>query len=205
MEGTIHAARGARVGPTVRVFERPDRLKVGMRYPEGSEVRLLDGTRGWRNSGGEPLAEARGPMLDAMVLQACRADVPWILVERGTHARRIEDQVRDGTPLIGIEIPIQEGLQFRAYVHPTSFRVVMSQGILEHGGMQTHFETIYDDFRIVEGVLFAFREENYASGTHTAHTEFNRVILNPQLTRDEFTPPSAPGEAGKRGAGRDTL
>ena len=205
VEGTIHAVLGARVGPTVRVFERPDRLKVGMRYPEGTEVRLLDGARGWRNSAGEPLAEAHGPMLEAMVLQACRADVPWILIERGAQARRIEDLEHEGAHLIGIEIPIREKLSFRAYVHPATFRVVMSQGLLEHGGMQTHFETIYDDYRMVEGVLFAFHEENYASGVHTAHTEFVRVLLDPPLSRNEFAPPDTPDASKQRGAGGDTL
>jgi hypothetical protein len=203
MEGTIHAIRGMRAGPTVRVFERPDRLKVGMQYPEGSEVRIVDGARGWRNSGGDPLAEAHGPMLDAMVLQACRAAVPWILIERGAQARRIEDLARDSVALIGIEIPIQDKLWLRAYVDPKSFRVAMSQGMLGHGGMQTQFETVYDDYRSVEGILFAFHEENYASGTHTAFTRFDKVILNPPLARDEFAPPAAAGTPD-RGARPDT-
>jgi hypothetical protein len=44
----------------------------------------------------------------------------------------------------------------------------------------TRFATQYEDFRTVEGVLFAFREQNYASGQHTGTTRVREVRFSPK-------------------------
>jgi hypothetical protein len=188
MEGEFTSARDDRSGPTARVLVRPNKLKVAIHYPEETELRLLDGARGWRTEEGE-WVEAEGPMYDAMVLQAMRANVPWILAEGAAHAKLVEPRRHGGTDLIGVEIPLREGLAFRAYVHPRTYRVEVSRGLLAHYGMETYFETEYSDFRRVGGVLFAFREKNFASGVHTGWTRIRRVVLNPKLSPDEFAPP----------------
>jgi hypothetical protein len=190
-EGELHSEMRGITVHTVRVFSRPDRLKVLIDYPGHPEARLVDGRRGWRNEGPGPLEPSEGPMLDAMILQAARADVPWILAERESVAKAIEPLTQDGVPLDGIEIPLEGGLVFRAYLHPVTHRVVMSQGVLERGGMSTHFETMYSDFREVAGVLLGFREENWASGTHTGTTTLRRFVLDPPLKTDEFRPPAS--------------
>ncbi len=194
-EGRIVAVRQGREGPTLRLFQRPDRLRVELRYPGEPEVRIVSGVRGWRGTGKE-MEEASGPMLEAMVLQAARAAVPWILMERVADARRGKPRELRGRPLAGIEIPLAAGLTLRVWVDPATRRVEVSQGVLDHHGMQTEFETVYGDFRKVNGVLFAFREENYASGAHTGYTALERVELNPKLRPNDF----APG----RVKGRDT-
>ncbi|MFI5372810.1 MAG: hypothetical protein ACHQ52_14735 [Candidatus Eisenbacteria bacterium] len=182
---------------TVRVFSRPDRLKVLIDYPGHPEARLVDGRRGWRTVGPGPLEPSEGPMLDAMILQAARANVPWVLAERESLARVVEGIERDGVKLDGIEIPLDHGLLLRVYVNPVTRRVAMSQGVLSHAGMSTHFETMYSDFRQVSGVLFGFKEENWASGEHTGTTTLERIVIDPPLKLDEFTPPPAKDAKGK--------
>lgn len=196
-EGTLHSIMRDVDAHTVRVFARPNRLKVLIDYPGHPEARVVDGERGWRNEMGSPLEPAEGPMLDAMILQAARADVPWILAERESSARLIEPVEKDGVKLDGIEIPLERGLVFRAYVHPVTRRVVMSQGELSHGGMTTHFETMYSDFRQVSGLWFGFQEENWASGTHTGTTKIGKIVLDPPLKSDEFRPPTTAKTKGK--------
>ena len=189
LEGRTVAILRDRVGGMTRLFARPTRLRVDLRYPGEPEHRIVDGGRGWRRIGDGDFEEASGPMLEAMVLQAARANVPWILMERAAAARRVEPLEHRGRRLIGLEIPLERGLVFRAYVDPHTFRVELSRGTLDHFGMQTDFETVYDDFRMVRGVLFAFREENYASGAHTGYTAIERVILNPRIAPGDFAPP----------------
>ncbi len=196
-EGTLESKMRGVTVRTVRVFQRPDRLKVLIDYPGHPEARLVDGARGWRNEGPGPLAPSEGPMLDAMILQAARADVPWILAERESLARVIEPLEKDGVALDGLEIPLERGLTLRVYTHPVTHRVVMSQGLLEHAGMNTHFETVYSNYRMVDGVLFGMREENWASGAHTGTTTIERIVLDPPLKSDEFTPPPAKSGKGK--------
>ncbi len=198
LEGTLFSSMRHTESPTVRVFERPDRLKVRIDYASGAELRLVAGGRGWRNEGGGPVEPAHGPMLDAMVLQAARAAVPWILMEHEKEARAIDATDVDGVRAPGVEIPLGEGLAFRAWIDPATSRVLRSQGTLERGALRTHFETKYSDFHRVNGVWFAFDEENWASGAPTGHTSVTRVTLNPRLARDEFAPPAGGVPGGRR-------
>ncbi len=193
IEGTLFSSLRHTDSPTVREFERPGRLRVRIDYANGSELRVVDGARGWRNEGGGPVVPAHGPMLDAMVLQAARAAVPWILMERAVAPTDV-----DGVSAPGVEIPLGDGLALRAWVDPATHRVLLSQGTLDHGGMRTHFETKYGDFHRVNGVWFAYDEENWASGAPTGHTSITRVTLNPELPAGTFAPSgrAAPGRHG---------
>ena len=201
IEGTLTAVRrGNLTVPTSRDFARPSRLRIEIHYPGHPEIRVLDGARGWRTDEQGVTGEATGPFLEAMILQTARAHVPWILAGAADKARRIEPMEHKGTQLIGLEFPLSSILTFRAYVHPSTWRVEISQGLLAHGGMTTHFETYYEDFRTVEGVLFAFREENYASGAHTGWTNVEKVILNPKLPPSTFAqPPGTPEGEDREG------
>jgi hypothetical protein len=188
MHGTVTAAgHASRTGPTVRLFQRPDRLKVVIDYPDGRETRIVKGRDGWRSNGG-PVEEAHGPMLDAMALQACRAGLPWVLIEQGSRARRSASRDLDGRTLEGFELPVRDGLVFRAWVDSTA-HVRISQGELAYGAVRTQFETIYDDWRQVGGLWFAHHEENFASGTHTGTIVLDSIQVDPPVRPDEFAPP----------------
>jgi hypothetical protein len=197
IEGDLFSAMRHTTVPTTRVFARPDRFKTLMDYPGGLEARLVDGARGWRTDRGAALTEVTGPMYLAMALQAARCNVPWILAERESLAHLIEPMEKDGVKLPGLEIPLGEGLVFRAWTDPVTHLVVVSQGTLESIGISTHFETHYSDFRDVNGMKFAFHEENFASGVQTGVTMVKRVVLNPPLSPTEFQPPSPPDSLGK--------
>ena len=192
LDGRIVATFQGREGPMVRLFRRPNRLRVELRYPGEPEIRIVDGAKGWRSTGGADPEVVTGPLLDAMILQAARANVPWILLERAAEARTIEPLERDGRTLAGIEIPLGAGLAFRAYVDPETHRVAVSQGRFDHHGMATWFETAYGDFRLVQGVWFAFREENFASGARTGETTIEKVTVNPKTGPADFTVPKPP-------------
>ena len=94
----------------------------------------------------------------------------------------------DGGKLQGLEIPLGEGLTLTVYVESATGRIVRSSGILEAPGMKTNFATDYIDFRTVDGVLFSFREANFASNQSTGDTVIARVTVNPPLTEADFRP-----------------
>ncbi len=199
VEGSLFSAMRHSDSPTVRVFARPGRLKVMLDYANGAEMRFVDGDRGWRSEGGGPVEEAQGPMFSAMVLQAARAGVPWILYEHADEASFTDSLEQNGVRCAGVLIPLGKGLLLRAWVHPGNFHVVRSQGLLSQGGMSTHFETVYSDFRVVDGVTFAFREENFASGHQTGLTTITKVVLNPPIRPGEFQPSPAGAPRSRRG------
>jgi hypothetical protein len=185
MEGTITSSmRGG--GPLVRTFARPDRLRVDLDYPGHPERRILDGAKGWRSDGKGNMLAAEGPLLSSMVLQAARADLPWLLLEKRAVAKALPPM--DGGKLAGFEIPLGGGLTLTVYVESASGRIARSAGVLVSPGMNTNFANEYKEFKVVDGVLFPFRELNYAGGQSTGETVVTKITVNPPLPENEFRP-----------------
>lgn len=175
MEAVLQARARRETGEVIRIAEGRRRLKVLIRYPKTMEIRVLDGERAWRGASPRHLTLVQGPPRSAMVLQAARADLPWILEQLRSKVRVTE--TKDGSLMLAI--PIDEGMVLRATVDPKTHRIVRSEGAIRMGSTEVSFETEYSDFRIVDRVLFPFREENYTSGMHIGTTKVKRIRFNP--------------------------
>lgn len=87
-----------------------------------------------------------------------------------------------------LELQVKEGLLLKAFIDPATKRVGLVQGTMASAGMLTEFRTEYSDFRFVDGILFAFHEENFASGSHTGTTRVRSILLNPRTAKRDFRP-----------------
>jgi hypothetical protein len=177
--------RGGMAGDLVREFERPDRLRVVIRYGSDTEVRIFDGKTGWREG-----KVVTGPPLDAMVLQAARLGLPLVLLERKEKLVDRGISEVDGKDLRTLDLPLGNGLTLTVGIDPASGRIVRSSGAggMGMGGKPLEFVTSYDDFRFVEGVLRPFREENYANGFVTGETILSRVVFPGSFDPETFRP-----------------
>jgi hypothetical protein len=129
-----------------------------------------------------------GALLKSMILQAARANIPWILADR-REAVAQAPAARVGEKMtIGLQIILEPGLILRLYVDPTTSLIVYSQAILNTKTLKTHFETAYSDFREVEGVVFPHHEENWALGFHTGTTVIEKITVNPKIKSGAFRP-----------------
>jgi hypothetical protein len=171
-------------GRIVRTLSRPRRLRVEVEFPgAGNELRVLDGKRGWRD--GE---EVTGPRLDAMVLQAARLDVVALLAVPGT---KITDHgtatVKDQLVRV-LSFEPAPGLTVEAQIDAGSGRVLRTRGSTGGPHQPVAFETTYDDFRKVDGVLVAFHEVNWANGRTTGETVLEKVEFPRALPAGTFSP-----------------
>ena len=160
--GTVASPMRPAPGNVTRFWTRPDKLAFEVVYPTSKETRIVDGDHGTQNG-----QAASGMGLAAMRLQAARLAIPALLLDR-----RAEVKVRDGNVL---EVAIAPGLTLTMEVDPKTNRVIRSIGKAE--GMD--FATNYADFRSVDGLLFAFSEDNFAGGTKTATTTLTKIEVNP--------------------------
>lgn len=184
LQGTLRAHQRRRDGGFIWISEGFDRLKVLVRYATNVELRVVDGERGWRGRSRQELGPAHGPMLAAMLLQAARAWLPWTLDRFRDRVRLVEEEHGNSSVL---EIPLHNGLLLRAFLDTKSTRIVKTESIFPAGAMQMKFTSDYADFRNVSGIVYPFREENYASGVHTASMVIQDLILNP--TADQMKLP----------------
>jgi hypothetical protein len=179
LEGAVAALDRGETGQLTRIVVAPAALKVLIRYPSASEVRLVDGDTGQRGTTLHDLVPVQGPLLGAMVVQAARANLPWILDTRRSVLRPLESNAGGDT----LELPLRDGLLLRVSLDPRSRLITRAVGLVSAGPRQIPFQTDLSDFRKVNGVLFPFHEENYASGTHTGTTTVTRVLVNPPAAR----------------------
>ena len=190
MEGTVRAILRRMQGRTVRTFSRPNRLKVILAYPERPEIRIVDGEKGWRTDGSGRLNPVGGFLLSSMDLQAARANLPWLLDEQRGMVRHLGTAKEGGIPVSLLEVPLGEGLALLAVVEEENGLIIRTFSTIRAPGMATHFETHYTDFRRVDGLLFPWHEETFASGMHTGSVTFDRITVNPELAPGEFAPQS---------------
>ena len=149
-------------GKTTRDWERGKKLRVDIQYAKNHEVRDLDGDKGSHN--GTPVT---GMGYDAMVLQWARLAIPLMLIE---HRADLKDMgEKDGLRVINI--PVSSSLTVMAAIDPKTGYIVRSGS----EGMGMQFVTEYHDYKTSGGLLFAWREENFAQGTRTGATTLNAI------------------------------
>jgi hypothetical protein len=182
-EGKVEATmRVGSSGPIVRTYARPSKLRIQIgEGPKFTEVRVVNGAKGWRNG-----QESTGVSYEAMVLQAARLDLPWMLMKLKTKLVDKGPVERDGKRLQVLELLLENGLSVSAGIDPVSGHILFSSGTTKTGSMT--FETAYDDFRKVEGVLFAYKESNMAQGTKTAETILSKIEILKEAPADAFRP-----------------
>ncbi|MBI5014125.1 MAG: hypothetical protein HZB55_01375 [Deltaproteobacteria bacterium] len=166
------------LGRARRDFQAPDRLRVEIAYSGATEVRVLDGDKGWRGDATR-LGRVDGAPRLAMVYQMLRSTVPEsltrhraLLVDRGA-------QSREGAEYRVLALPWSKELDLTFWIDPKDHRVTWVEGGIRTGPLTTNFATQYKDFRTVDGVLVPFVEENYASGQHTGTTTVRAVRFAP--------------------------
>ncbi|HZZ85865.1 MAG TPA: hypothetical protein VFE30_15125 [Anaeromyxobacteraceae bacterium] len=166
--------RGNAEGRLVRLYAAPRNLRVDIAYPDGNgESRVLQGERGWRQ--GQP---AQGMQLAAMVLQAARLELPRVFFQDPEKVADAGVVERNGKKLRAVAVDLGGGLALSAEIDPeTGYILHTSGGGPIAGGMRIAFETDYSDFRKVNGILFAFHEDNFANGVHTGETFLDKVEL----------------------------
>lgn len=167
-------------GTVERSFEFPGRLRVESAFPGGlAEVRVLADDAGWRN--GAPVA---GQGYQAMVLQAARLALPRLLL---VGRERLVDRGpvdRDDGRFRLLELPLREDMGLEVEIEEDGGLIRRSRG--RAGALV--FETRYDDFRRVGGLLFAFREQTWIMGQPSGSTELTEVTLHDDLPPELFQP-----------------
>jgi len=179
LEAALQAHIRGQAARAVRISEGRERLQIMISYPDGAEIRVIDGERGYSGASVESLVPAEGPALAAMTLQAARANVPWILDSMRPQVALI----RTEGPYEVLELRLSETEVLRLLVDTRTHLIMTTESMVRAGPMNFHFRTEYSDFREVDGVIFAFHEENFATGTHTSSTTVESVEINPPAER----------------------
>jgi hypothetical protein len=185
LSGTTYSVMRGTSGPIERAYEHPDKLLVEIAYAgQTPERRVIKGDRGWRQ--GQPVG---GPFHDSMVLQASRMALPRILFDR--RAELVDHGTVETDDLLRervLEVPLAEGLRLFVTVDSGTGRIHRSAGVMAMGDSRMSFGTSYEDFRMHEGRLVAFREIHVVGERTTGHTVIEKISFPDDIPDSVFAP-----------------
>ena len=190
--GTTVSALHPQPGELHRAFRYPDRLRIEISYEDdSSELRILSGALAWNR--GEQVS---GVNYSSMLLQAARLGLPNTLID---HRNRLQDTGtmtgQNGNTLRSLELAFHGNLRLVVGIDPETGHILETRGFVRAGqGHSMVFATTYDDFRIIGGRLFAFRETHYIMGKRRGQTLLERIELAERLPEELFdgTSPARP-------------
>lgn len=160
-------------GNDVRYIEQPGKLRVELFYSKGSaEQRIINNDRGYNAVQGGPQNEAKGPQLSAMKIQRARMYTPLTLKNKIKSLSLAKD---DGYSIL----ILKEGeITTRYYVNEETNLIDKVVGSLQMGGQNMEFITEYSDYRSVDGVMIAHKENKFAMGMNTAQNTLKDIRLS---------------------------
>jgi hypothetical protein len=185
VDGTVTSALApGEVGTYRRLFARSERLRVEVQFPGARpEVKVLDGPRGYRYGEAAP-----APVVAALQLQAARLDLPALL--KGWESRTDDrgEVTHEGERVRVLGLELAHGLRLEVGIEPASGRIRYVHGVGRVGPRPIELFTIYRDYRTVDGVLVAFREEGWANGEPTGDVTVKKVEFLDDVSDDAFRP-----------------
>ena len=192
--GVTYSTMRGREGKVTRSYRYPDHLRIAVDYGESdSELRLLAGPRSWKQN------EAAGePFYSAMILQATRLGLPAVFF---AHKKYVKDggeyENGQGKTLHLLELQFHTQNHIAAGIDPETGRIVESSSTIIMENFKMQFGTRYDDFRKVNGRLFAFKETHFVMGRETGYTNLERIVVE-FLPDKLFYPENVPPDKDKK-------
>ncbi len=201
----LHAVQSLRLsgnvafGPvtgSLRVeFKRPDRLRMELGLPEGTLLRLFDGTRGWTSTVAsvspvlQPMSAAelagvrREADLDGPLVDAREKGVTFALAGRGEV---------DGRATEALDVFFPDGTVQRYQLDAATHEPLGWSETRTVDGKQRVEETRFTASRRVQGVLFPVGiDTTVQGGASGRHIAIHSIEVNPLLDDARFRPPAA--------------
>jgi len=186
-EGRITALIRGEEGIYKRALRRGGKLFVDIKYTRSTERRILNGSKGYRGTGGQ-LEEVFGPRYLAMVYQYNELNLPYGLVDNSFMIFELGRESLHGADMHVLRCTDRSGNDMKVFVSAENYHIVKSSGTFAMGAQSTSLSSEYSDFRIVDGVLFPFRIVNYAGGIRISEIIISRYLVNPTIDESLFTP-----------------
>jgi len=186
-QGTITAFMRGDEGTYLRWFERGRRLRVETKYSRSSELRILNGSKGWRGVDGEA-GEVNGFQYLAMIYQYKQVDILYGLMT-GQYKVVPDGSVVDGVTSVDIyRLSDVEGPPMRIFVEPKSGLIVEIEGVFSVNGHETSLSAQFSDFRKVDGLKLPFKVLNFGGGKPIGETTIHKYEINPVFKNTVFKP-----------------
>jgi predicted Zn-dependent peptidase len=185
------APPGTITAETTTYLQYPDRVRVETKGPQGTQIQIYDGQRGWvRDPGGvhDVPAAALRDMADNLKRDTIAA---LLAADRGELRARVLPDVKDagGGIYHALELSSPSFDPLVLYIDPKSNLIAKQAYVIRAPG-QPLIEEILSDYRPVDGLMVAYTAEVRASGKTVVKRQLSDITLNSALDPKLFTRPN---------------
>jgi hypothetical protein len=167
-------------------FKRERKLRVETKYEHLSELRILDGDRGYHSTDGLPLEEVFGPRYFAMLYQYKHLDILHDLLKGTYHISFAGKSSVNANEVEVLRLIDKEGTIMDVFIDVRNFFIVKVTGYFSADDKKTDLSVEFSDFKKVGGFLFPFSITNYAAGMKIAQTVIDKYFINPDIADSFF-------------------
>ena len=199
ISGTINFGGGTD-GPFLVELERPGKMHIEITVQGQTLIRSYDGkSTGWilnpftENKGVQPMsAEDISNISDESDFDGPLVDYK----KKGNLIALVGKEDVDGNPAYRLKLTNKKG-EMRSYLFDAeSFRLIKWEGTRKIGDKNVPWESVFHDYREVDGLQFAFEIDSDAPGTDQAQKIIaDKIEVNPQIDESHFGKPAAPAAA----------
>ncbi|HEY3043765.1 MAG TPA: insulinase family protein [Vicinamibacterales bacterium] len=175
---------------TTTYLQYPNHVRVETKAPQGEQIQIYDGERGWvRDPGG--VHDVPGAALEDMAASLKRDTVAALLAaDRGELRARLLPDVKDtdGAVRHALELSSPSFEPLVLYIDPRTSLITKQAYVVRAPG-QPLIEELFSDYRPVDGVNVAFTAEVRAAGKPIVKRRLNQITFNAALDPRLFTRP----------------
>jgi hypothetical protein len=191
IKGNIEALMLRDHGTYALYFKRGRKLRVETKYRHSSEIRILNGDKGYRGTDVLPVEEVFGARYFAMVYHFKHLDLLHDLV-KGTYQMQSMGKSSVGVSEVEVfHLNDKDGAIMDVYIDTHKFLILKVTGYFKEKDKEIDLSVEFSDFKKVSRTVFPFRITNYAGGLKIAQTVIDSYLLNPDIADFLFEPATA--------------
>jgi outer membrane lipoprotein-sorting protein len=196
ISGTINFGPGAD-GPFLVELERPGKMHIEVTVQGQTLVRSYDGkSSGWilnpfiENKAVTPMsAEDISNISDESDFDGPLVDYK----QKGNLIALAGKEDVDGKPAYRLKLTNKKGDMRNYFFDAGTFRLIKWEGTRKVGDKDVPWESVFHDYREVDGLQFAFEIDSDAPGTGQAQKIIaDKIEINPEIDQSHFGKPVAP-------------
>jgi outer membrane lipoprotein-sorting protein len=196
ISGTINFGPGAD-GPFLVELERPGKMHIEVTVQGQTLVRSYDGkSTGWilnpftENKTVQPMsAEDISNISDESDFDGPLVDYK----QKGNLIALVGKEDVDGKPAYRLKLTNKKGDMRNYFFDADTFRLIKWEGTRKVGDRDVPWESVFHDYREVDGLQFAFEIDSDAPGTGQAQKIIaDKIEVNPEIDESHFGKPAAP-------------
>ncbi len=181
--------------PFTMEMARPNKMRMEFTIQGMTGIQAFDGTTGWSVMPfmGKTEPEAM-PAEDAKRMEE-QADIDGLLLdykEKGRQVEYVGKEDLEGTPVHKLKVTQKNGDVVYVYIDAEQFLQLKQAGKTKIRGQEVESETLFGDFKTVDGLVVPHSIEQKAVGMPSGMVmTISKVEINPSLAETRFAMPAA--------------